>query len=166
MKLLQQAIAILCLFVMGIILTAAICGAGQLSIKCANKASHLTTYTLEIENTGDINAGVNSDLKVFVISKGLIDLLNNDELCAVVLHENAHIALKHKIIENTKKEYAQEYAADLKAARDLQSIGINGIVACKALEKIETVIGVRGDGFSHPSTANRCNHLIRNGFRR
>ena len=163
MKRLQQIIAIFCLFAAGLILTASICGAGQLTPECIAKASGLADYTVYVVDELELNAGVNRTEKFMVITKGLIKALSNDGLCSVVLHENAHIVLKHNKTTNRIQSYDKEFAADIKAAKDLQELGIDPMIACATMVAVELISGVvNEDSDSHPSTVKRCNNIKEN----
>jgi len=158
MKIFQQIIAILCLFAAGLILTAAICGAGGLSQACIDKAVNIKNFKVYVERSDKYNAAVHRTQRYLRITDTLKDFLDNDELCSVVLHENAHIALRH----NDSTHY-NEFKADSLAAIHMRSLKLDPMTGCYALVKVAEQVGLNLDAASdtHPSINDRCENIAR-----
>ncbi|OCG72333.1 hypothetical protein A9G43_01980 [Gilliamella sp. Occ3-1] len=111
------------------------------------------------------------------INSGLIKLLNDNELQAVLAHEQAHIALKHAIksfrlapyVEITnndvvilvKKEVAQQYEfeADHYALELLMSRNINPTGLVTMLKKMP-IHSTNNTTTSHPSNIKRIDRIL------
>ncbi|MCO6552783.1 MAG: M48 family metalloprotease [Gilliamella sp.] len=111
------------------------------------------------------------------INSGLIKLLNDNELQAVLAHEQAHIALKHAIksfrltpyVEITnkdvvilvKKEVAQqfEFEADYYALELLMSRNINPTGLVTMLKKMP-IHSTNNITTSHPSNIKRIDRIL------
>ncbi|MCX8712879.1 M48 family metalloprotease [Gilliamella sp. B2969] len=112
------------------------------------------------------------------INSGLIKLLNDAELQAVIAHEQAHIALQHfvssfqqasyieladkvnEIVIFQKEAVAQQheieadnYAFDLLVNQNIDPIGLVGMLSKMPIHAVK-------DPASHPSTLKRINNIL------
>ncbi|SCC19962.1 putative metalloprotease [Gilliamella intestini] len=132
------------------------------------------TYKVYLNTDPNAWSTVNGCIR---INSGLIKLLNDNELQAVLAHEQAHIALKHAIksfrlapyVEITnkdvvilvKKEVAQKYEfeADYYALQLLMSKNINPIGLVTMLKKIP-IHSTTNTTKSHPSKIKRIARIL------
>ncbi|WP_160422593.1 M48 family metalloprotease [Gilliamella sp. Lep-s35] len=132
------------------------------------------TYKVYLNTDPNAWSTVNGCIR---INSGLIKLLNDNELQAVLAHEQAHIALKHAIksfrlapyVEITnkdvvilvKKEVAQQYEfeADHYALELLMSRSINPIGLVTMLKKMPMHSTINTTT-SHPSNIKRIDRIL------
>lgn len=109
-----------------------------------------------IENSEDINAGcVVAENKIF-ITKKFFNLLNKEELYAVLAHEVAHLYLKHP--EGTDRDH--EYTADLYAVEVLNANRKSLINSLKKANiKLEYDHIYKSNEFIHPNLLERALNL-------
>ncbi len=133
------------------------------------------TYKVYLNSDPNAWSTINGCIR---INSGLMKLLNDNELQAVLAHEQAHIALKHtvksfklapyveitnkdkEIIVLVKEEIAQQYefeadlyALDLLVSKNIDPTGLITMLKKMPIHSTKKIT-------SHPSTTKRIDHIL------
>lgn len=111
------------------------------------KRSGIVVENIMLADTNDVNARVIPDLDVLIITKGMLELLSDEEIIAVLLHEKSHIERKDLRssgvchgFEPRDVAMLRERIADLDAAVDLDNMGIGREILASAIKKVATAL--------------------------
>ena len=117
-----------------------------------------------LADTPEPNARIIPALGILIISKGLVELLSDEELIAVLLHEKSHLDREDLRsngachgFEPRDVALLRERLADQDAADDLDEMGIGRAALESAIKKVAEALHLdfMRDQEEHPSVKDR-----------
>ena len=120
--------------------------------------------TAALADTPSPNARIIPDIGVLIITKGLVELLDDDEMLAVLLHEKSHLDRVELRADGICNGFElpdiarlRERVADADAVKGLEERGIGKEAMVRALNKVAEALGLNlaEEAMDHPSMKER-----------